>query len=287
MALIHCPDCGKEFSDSAKQCPNCGYRYRIQTSQERNNVKQGFLIGILGLSLVLLGLIFSMVSLSEHISIFISIIGIVLICWAGVKLKKRYKNAIIYSVSISVLVLIMLVICIPISEYDFSENDSINNYSETVEQSEQATIMEEEEVTEDIPNGPSTTWKYETKTDPLTDEVSHMANLYSENENYINGGSTPLGICIYCKEGYSPTVMLGLGNWCKFRSEMPLLYYRFDDGEQEQQSYEVTAPNVAVIGWSNWVEKLKNTKKLVCKIELADGSTSTFTFNTSGLKWDY
>jgi predicted amidophosphoribosyltransferase len=23
MALIPCPDCGKEFSDQAKKCPNC------------------------------------------------------------------------------------------------------------------------------------------------------------------------------------------------------------------------------------------------------------------------
>lgn len=25
MALIKCPECGKEISDSAKTCPNCGY----------------------------------------------------------------------------------------------------------------------------------------------------------------------------------------------------------------------------------------------------------------------
>jgi DNA-directed RNA polymerase subunit RPC12/RpoP len=25
MALIKCPDCGKEYSDTALSCPNCGY----------------------------------------------------------------------------------------------------------------------------------------------------------------------------------------------------------------------------------------------------------------------
>lgn len=25
MALIKCPECGKEMSDKAKSCPNCGY----------------------------------------------------------------------------------------------------------------------------------------------------------------------------------------------------------------------------------------------------------------------
>lgn len=28
MALIKCPECGKETSDSAKVCPNCGFRIK-------------------------------------------------------------------------------------------------------------------------------------------------------------------------------------------------------------------------------------------------------------------
>ncbi|MDE6566291.1 MAG: zinc-ribbon domain-containing protein, partial [Lachnospiraceae bacterium] len=26
MALLYCPECGKEVSDTAKFCPNCGYK---------------------------------------------------------------------------------------------------------------------------------------------------------------------------------------------------------------------------------------------------------------------
>lgn len=29
MALINCPECGKEISDKAKSCPNCGYELPI------------------------------------------------------------------------------------------------------------------------------------------------------------------------------------------------------------------------------------------------------------------
>lgn len=25
MALINCPECGREVSDKAEKCPNCGY----------------------------------------------------------------------------------------------------------------------------------------------------------------------------------------------------------------------------------------------------------------------
>ena len=30
MALINCPECGKEVSDSAEMCPNCGYSIVIE-----------------------------------------------------------------------------------------------------------------------------------------------------------------------------------------------------------------------------------------------------------------
>lgn len=36
MALIKCPECGKEISNTAKSCPNCGYRIKRQ----KNNVKR-------------------------------------------------------------------------------------------------------------------------------------------------------------------------------------------------------------------------------------------------------
>ena len=32
MALIKCPECGKEFSDKAQACPNCG----CPTSEAKN-----------------------------------------------------------------------------------------------------------------------------------------------------------------------------------------------------------------------------------------------------------
>lgn len=41
MALIKCQECGKEISDSAKICPNCGYR------NNSRNGKRNFIIGII------------------------------------------------------------------------------------------------------------------------------------------------------------------------------------------------------------------------------------------------
>lgn len=49
MALIYCPECGKEISDKAKSCPYCGYRHKKNAT--------GLLIGIIS-TLVILAVAF-------------------------------------------------------------------------------------------------------------------------------------------------------------------------------------------------------------------------------------
>ncbi len=42
MALIKCPECGKEISDKANSCPSCGYPInstQVETEQDRVNVR--------------------------------------------------------------------------------------------------------------------------------------------------------------------------------------------------------------------------------------------------------
>ena len=49
MALINCPECGKEISDQAKTCPNCGIRIkRKKTEEEKKKTlkKCGIILGI-------------------------------------------------------------------------------------------------------------------------------------------------------------------------------------------------------------------------------------------------
>ena len=38
MALIHCPECGKDVSDTAKTCPNCGYSIQKWIKQQRKEI---------------------------------------------------------------------------------------------------------------------------------------------------------------------------------------------------------------------------------------------------------
>lgn len=59
MALIKCPECGKEFSEHAKNCPNCGYspsteKVKDTVQKTGRGLKN---IGVVILILVLTGLV--------------------------------------------------------------------------------------------------------------------------------------------------------------------------------------------------------------------------------------
>lgn len=50
MALITCPECKKEISDTAKTCPNCGYKIKKTEKWKkigRNLLKSGIIIEVL------------------------------------------------------------------------------------------------------------------------------------------------------------------------------------------------------------------------------------------------
>lgn len=69
MALMHCPECGKEISDQAVSCPNCGYPLKPDTTLVVVRKKlpgRGF--GIAGLVLGILGVVYSTVFLLSMLS---------------------------------------------------------------------------------------------------------------------------------------------------------------------------------------------------------------------------
>ncbi len=75
MALIKCPECGKEISDTAKQCPHCGFTLKtnIDTAKQAasvagNAVRNGFLKygeAVIPIILLLAGMIY-LISEYDH-----------------------------------------------------------------------------------------------------------------------------------------------------------------------------------------------------------------------------
>lgn len=53
MALIKCPECGKKISDTAVNCPNCGYSLKKETTVKSNMARVGTILNIIGNALPL------------------------------------------------------------------------------------------------------------------------------------------------------------------------------------------------------------------------------------------
>ncbi|MBQ3356851.1 MAG: zinc ribbon domain-containing protein [Oscillospiraceae bacterium] len=69
MALLNCPECGKEISDQALSCPHCGYPLQQDSMVvvvKKKSPGRGF--GIAGLVLGILGVVYSWVFLLSAIT---------------------------------------------------------------------------------------------------------------------------------------------------------------------------------------------------------------------------
>lgn len=83
MALINCPECGKEISDRAHQCPNCGF-WLIE-NEEVSHKKKESVLSVFSLILHIFSLIFL------YNNIFFVILYIVSIVMAFACFLKREK----------------------------------------------------------------------------------------------------------------------------------------------------------------------------------------------------
>lgn len=62
MALINCPECGKEISDQAATCPNCGHPQRVpepapSTANTKGNNTGCAIAGVAGVCILLFALL--------------------------------------------------------------------------------------------------------------------------------------------------------------------------------------------------------------------------------------
>ncbi len=64
MALVKCPECGKEISDQAKSCPNCGFVFEhevlsktreTELSEKKVNAAAGIALIVIGILVTILG----------------------------------------------------------------------------------------------------------------------------------------------------------------------------------------------------------------------------------------
>lgn len=135
MALITCKECGKEISDKARTCPNCGYPLETinekinEVIKEENNepkttkkTKSNILAGILLLIGVPLG----------SLGIWICLFGII---WAFIELADKEiedKKWPVISLSVYFLIIIMILLNIGNNTLNTSNTSSQNDNSDYV-----------------------------------------------------------------------------------------------------------------------------------------------------------
>lgn len=61
MALIKCPECGKEISDTAKVCPHCGYKKPLKNPLNVFFYTHPRILGVI-LAVIILGIFYWLVS---------------------------------------------------------------------------------------------------------------------------------------------------------------------------------------------------------------------------------
>lgn len=54
MALIKCKECGKEISENAVSCPNCGYKMNKESENKSSKIKTGSIVSLIACSMLLL-----------------------------------------------------------------------------------------------------------------------------------------------------------------------------------------------------------------------------------------
>lgn len=88
MALITCPECNKEISETASACPNCGYIIQGSSENEKiiptkiGELKRNVPLGVVLIVVGIIGILGGIILLAVFIGIF-AIIGGVLLILAG------------------------------------------------------------------------------------------------------------------------------------------------------------------------------------------------------------
>lgn len=146
MAMIKCPECGKEISDLAEKCPNCGFPIGFRSSQNipPNNVSYQQPVVVNAYSpkksstLGILALIFSMFGCTFIVGIVLAIIDL---C----KKDGKKKGLSIAALIISFVWLMLIWLAIGIDSYDSSVSDSSKNTNIQVAAEKEAKDTEKSE----------------------------------------------------------------------------------------------------------------------------------------------
>ena len=90
MALIKCSECGKEISDSAERCPNCG---SLTTKGNTKAVAKGLLVEYIVVVVELVVGLLMLMGRKKMLGLFFFVSGVVSIIILNTKAKKMLRKS--------------------------------------------------------------------------------------------------------------------------------------------------------------------------------------------------
>ena len=143
MALINCPECGHQMSDTVKKCPNCGYKQpNIFQYKGFKNLYIGLLLSVISLGLLILAMpTMSGFSMSSEIYLteddfwygILEVVGSCILFFFGCKFFKRYTSQtnkiVLIFIVIAILGTAINMLChgVKLKDDYFSYNENIEN----------------------------------------------------------------------------------------------------------------------------------------------------------------
>lgn len=159
MALIKCPECGKEVSDKAETCPNCGYKVSKDEFQnngvmfntnssdystEKKNKKEADKLGSISAIIALLALF---LSITKYIGLLLGIAGFAIAYKAKKKDKKAKNSLAAIAASILAICISFLLIVAGSTDTNIADNTTTQE-NENIQIQEEATVEPTEKPTE-------------------------------------------------------------------------------------------------------------------------------------------
>lgn len=146
MALINCPECGHQMSDTAKKCPNCGYKQTNKFQYKGfKNLYIGLLLSVISVALLILAMpTMSGFSMSSEIYLtdddfwygILEVVASCILFLLGCKLFKQYTsqtNKIVLTfIGIAVLATVINMFCHGVKlKDDYCYNENVSNVHNT------------------------------------------------------------------------------------------------------------------------------------------------------------
>lgn len=119
MALIKCPECGKEVSDKANSCPHCGYplikinkevkRQIEKPANDKTVIISNIILGIFGI-LMLLGVLRSDGGIEGNVNA--AIVSTLIILGAVIAINLPKRKSLILTIGAGIAYLFAMVMCV-------------------------------------------------------------------------------------------------------------------------------------------------------------------------------